>query len=185
MARDLPGRKRSTPRRPQRNVIVVSIITIIILGTFVYLLYVDSNPPAHLVLNWTFHLAILDAATGKNITIPANIGVSGGIWLNHTLDSYGPPGYAPLSTRDTSGTIHVQSVAPRLFVLGEFFSIWGQVYNRTCVGYGLATYCSSAAPPVLSNGNTEYCVAYNIPPTERDKTWIIIINTTLGKANGC
>ncbi len=151
---------------------------------FVYLFYVDANPPAHLVIDWRFHLAILDAAAQKNVTIPAGIGVSSNLWFNHTLDGYGPSGYAPLSTRDTSGTIYVQSVAPRLFLLSEFFSIWGQPYSKTCVGYGSGAYCNSTYPPVASNGKNEYCLSHDVPPIDNGLTWIIIFNTSAGSGSG-
>jgi hypothetical protein len=186
MVQGLPRKKRSSTNRSQRPVITVVIISVILLGAFVYLYWADANPTAHLVIDFRFHLTITNAATNKNITIPAQIGVSGGIWLNHTLDGYGQPGYAPLSTRDTSGTLYVQSVAPRLFLLSEFFSIWGQAYNATCVGYGSgAPYCSSAQPPIISNGNAEYCLSYDTPPTENGKSWDIVFNTALGAGLGC
>ncbi len=167
---------------------MISVCSLIIIGAFLYLFYLDANPPAHLVFDWRFHFAIFDASTGKNLTIPADIGVAGGIWLNHTLDGFGPPGYAPLSTRDTSGTIYVQAVSPRLFVLSDFFSIWGQVYNKNCVGYGSGTYCDPVKLPVASNGANEYCLAYSVPPTDRDKDWVIIINSGIaetGTVKGC
>ena len=158
---------------------VAAIISLIIIGTFVYLFYIDAHPGVRLSVDWRFHIAIEDASTRQNITIPQNIGVYGGIWLNHTLDRYGPPGYAPLSTRDTSGTIYVQSVVPRLFVLSEFFSIWGQAYNHTCVGYGYNYYCSSSQPPLISNNVHEYCLSYQVPPIDNTKSWLIIFNTSL------
>lgn len=174
------GRRRLKTKRPQRTALVISICSLIVIGAFLYVFYIDANPGVHLVLDWRFHLVIHNAATKENLTIPANIGVANGIWLNHTFDQYGPPGYAPLSTRDTSGTVYVQSMVPRLYVLSDFFSIWGQVYNRTCVGIGSGPpYCSSAKPPVASNGVHEYYLAYCAPPMDREKSWEIIINTAV------
>ena len=142
----------------------------------------DNSPqqvPINAVVPMSF--AIYDAQAQQNITIPANIGVTGGIWMNHTLDAYGPPGYAPLSTRDTSGTIVVQfyGLKPGLapFYLSDFFAIWGQTYNSTCVGYGSGTYCNSNFPPVISNGFTEYCLSSVIPPIDNGKSWVIVINS--------
>jgi len=174
-------------KRPQTTALAITIFSIMIIGTFVYLYYADANPGVHLVIDWRFHVTIYDGAINKNLTIPANIGVANGIWLNHTLDRFGPPGYAPLSTRDTSGTIYVQSIVPRLFVLSDFFSIWGQMYNKTCVGYGSSSpYCSSANPPFASNGSHEYCLAYSVPPIDNGKVWEILIRSQLpGGATGC
>ncbi len=166
-------------RQSQRTAIVAALSVLLIIGAFLYIYYIDANPASTLPVDWRFHIAIYDAVAQVNITIPAGIGVAGGIWMNHTLDRYGPAGYAPLSTRDTSGTIYVQSVAPRLFVLSEFFSIWGQSYNRTCVGYGYGTYCNSNNPPAISNGNHEYCLSYAVPPIDNGKDWIIIIKSGL------
>ena len=174
-------------KNSQTTALVITIFSLIIIGTFVYLYYADANPGVHLVIDWRFHVTIYDGALNQNLTIPANIGVTNGIWLNHTLDGFGPPGFAPLSTRDTSGTIYVQSVAPRLFVLSDFFSIWGQIYNKTCVGVGSGSpYCSSTEPPIASNGTHEYCLAYSVPPIDNGKVWEILIHTTLsGTATGC
>lgn len=174
-------------RRPQRTALVITIFSLVIIGTFVYLYYADANPGVHLVIDWRFHVTIYDGGINQNLTIPANIGVANGIWLNHTLDRFGPPGYAPLSTRDTSGTIYVQSIAPRLFVLSDFFSIWGQIYNKTCVGYGSSSpYCSSTNPPFASNGSHEYCLSYAVPPIDNGKEWEILIRSGLpGQATGC
>jgi hypothetical protein len=162
--------------RSQRVTLIASICVLLIIGTFAYLYYLDAHPEARLSMDWRFHIAILNGQTGKNLTIPANIGVSGGTWLNHTLDAFGPLGHAPLSTRDTSGTIYVQSRAPRLFVLSEFFAIWGKTYNSTCVGFDQGMYCSSAHPPLISNNVHEYCLSYKVPPMDNGKDWLIIIN---------
>ena len=174
-----------TGQQSQLTVLAVLILSLIIIGAFVYLYYTDANPGVHLVLDWRFHITIDNFAAHQNLTIPANIGVAGGIWMNHTLDGYGPPGYAPLSTRDTTGTIYIQAVAPRLFLLSEFFSIWGKYYNSTCVGFDGGYYCSSTRPPALSNGNSEYCLSQTTPPIDNGLSWIIIIDSDVGRGIGC
>jgi hypothetical protein len=95
-----------------------------------------------------------DRPPGTNNTLPSGIGTPGGIRsLNHTLDSLGPPGYAPLSTRDASGTIWIQSNQLGIFTFGDFFNIWGQTFNRTCVSLPnlsqIGTYCTAPAEPVV------------------------------------
>ncbi|HKZ60268.1 MAG TPA: hypothetical protein VJ547_10565 [Candidatus Thermoplasmatota archaeon] len=66
------------------------------------------------------------------VEVPANIGVEGGYYVDHTLDQYldlreGQQGkLAPLHTHDVSGYIHVEARVTRAFTLGEFFDIWDQ-----------------------------------------------------------
>lgn len=57
--------------------------------------------------------------------IPANIGIDRSLWNEHSLDSNGMQGMAPLHTHDTSGTIHVESNEQREFPLGQYLDIWG------------------------------------------------------------
>ncbi len=144
-------------------------------GSFLYLFYLDVHD-TRLEIDWRVHLYIFNAITGQNVTIPAGIGVAGAnLWYNHTWDAWGPPGYAPLSTRDNTGTIYIQSVAPQVFVLGNFFDIWGQVLNQTCVGFGTGSYCGGNGnpDPFLSNGSSEYCLQW-YTPLDNGKTWIIV-----------
>src|SRR5213593_2225141 len=101
-------------RTNQRAKIAVLIITLIVAGGFVYLYWDQSTPK--LSIDWRAKLAIFDARTGRNLTIPTGIGVPGGIWMNHTFDAYAGTGYALLSTRDPSAqdgtaTIYIQAVA--------------------------------------------------------------------------
>ena len=63
------------------------------------------------------HLTIL--VDGQRQTIPADIGIS--------LGQYGA---LPLHTHDTSGTIHVETTVPYIFRLKDFFTVWGQTFNR-------------------------------------------------------
>lgn len=95
------------------------------------------------------YLTIHDAKTDLNLTIPANIGVPGGIWTNHTLDFLSPNGYAPISTRDTSGTLYIQTKYVALFRFSDFFNIWGQPFNKDCVW----TYCATPAELVVYDSN--------------------------------
>lgn len=91
---------------------------------------------------------------GGNYTLPPNIGTPGGIRSsNRSLDGLGPPGYAPLSTRDSTGTIWIQSNQFGIFTFGDFFNIWGQTFNRTCVSVPnlsqIGSYCTTPAEPVV------------------------------------
>jgi hypothetical protein len=72
---------------------------------------------------------------GAPFTIPSGIGVSQTLWRDHSLDSFGVSGYSPLTTRDISGIIYVESNAVRNFTLYEFLAVWGKtVDNAQVVG---------------------------------------------------
>ncbi len=128
--------------------LVVGIVSIIIIVTALFFVYGPYGKNDTVLINWQMKLTIHDTNTKSNLTIPANIGVQGyGLWNDHRFDSLGPPGYAPLSTRDTSGTIYISfyaspSTCCPFFTFGDFFSIWGQTLNGSCVGTGeRGTYC--------------------------------------------
>ncbi len=76
-------------------------------------------------------LAIL--IRGATETLPANIGIDRALWRDHSLDRYGVNGLSPLLTRDSSGTIHVESNAVRDFTLNEFLAVLGESIDYTQV----------------------------------------------------
>src|SRR5947208_9671758 len=63
---------------------------------------------------------------GASETVPANIGIDRDLWRDHSLARFGVNGLSPLLTRDSSGTIHVESNTVRDFTLYEFLSVWGE-----------------------------------------------------------
>lgn len=64
---------------------------------------------------------------GKQIAIPADIGINS------------PAEFiSPLHTHDPSGIIHVESPTVETFTLGQFFDIWGVKFTSECLG----DYCS-------------------------------------------
>ncbi|TMI12587.1 hypothetical protein E6H35_09275 [Candidatus Bathyarchaeota archaeon] len=179
MTRDFKERK---PRglRDARVRLAVAIIALTIAGVFFFLEYLPSNQySGGLVIDWRVKLHILDVRYMTNSTPPAGIGVPGGrYWYNHTYDSVngvwvGSPGYAPLNTRDDSGTIYVQSThccPAYIFTLGYFFSEWGKPLSKSCV----LSYCTSPGETIVydndSNGmystpdRVIYAAGNNIPP---------------------
>jgi len=78
---------------------------------------------------------------GQQATIPANVGIDPKLWKDRTLERYGMPMpemkempyMSPIHTHDTSGTLHLESTANRIYTLGDFFDIWGVRFNATCV----------------------------------------------------
>src|SRR3989442_1169825 len=63
---------------------------------------------------------------GASETLPANIGIDRDLWRIHSLDRYGVNGLSPLLTRDSSGTIHIESNTVRNFTLHELLAVWGE-----------------------------------------------------------
>src|SRR6266571_6535318 len=63
---------------------------------------------------------------GVSSTVPSGIGINQNLWRNHSLDRYGVAGHSPLTTHDTSGTIHVDSNTVRNFTLQDFLGVWGE-----------------------------------------------------------
>ena len=56
-------------------------------------------------------------ADGKNIEIPANVGVTSAC-------------LHPLHTHDATGRIHVESPEKRDFSLADFFAVWGKAFSK-------------------------------------------------------
>jgi len=78
---------------------------------------------------------------GKQVAIPTNIGIDPNLWKDRSLERYGMPmpemkempHMSPLHTHDTSGLIHLESTANRIYNLGDLFDVWGVQFNETCI----------------------------------------------------
>jgi hypothetical protein len=95
---------------------------------------------------------------GASETLPANIGIDRDLWRDRVLDRYGVNGLSPLLTRDSSGTIHVESNAVREFTLHEFLAVWGEPTDYTQVagnplqpGESACVYVNGQSMPVSSD----------------------------------
>ncbi|HEY6117050.1 MAG TPA: hypothetical protein VI172_13945 [Candidatus Dormibacteraeota bacterium] len=73
-----------------------------------------------------FHVHIAIYADGKQVTVPAGLGV-GRPWGEN------PPGFiatggcfAWIHTHDTTGVVHVFTQIGKSYTLGQVFSVWGQ-----------------------------------------------------------
>lgn len=73
------------------------------------------------------HAALRVYVNGKQITVPANIGID-------------PQGQflAPLHTHDTSGVVHMEASQPYPFKLAQFFTVWGVKFSNTQLGGNIA-----------------------------------------------
>jgi hypothetical protein len=70
---------------------------------------------------------------GTPFTVPSGIGINASLWRDHSLDSYGVSSRSPLTTRDTSGIIFLDSNTVRNFTLMEFLAVWGQTVDNSQV----------------------------------------------------
>jgi hypothetical protein len=66
---------------------------------------------------------------GVPSTVPSGIGINQSLWTNHSLDRYGVAAHSPLTTRDPSGTIYVDSNTVRTFTLQDFLGVWGETVD--------------------------------------------------------
>jgi hypothetical protein len=163
--------KTVAPEKKRRSYtpIVVGLCVLAIIGAVTYALVNYDQPysPPSVKLNWRLKITFADAKTGRNTTLPVGIGHLPGVyWVNHTLDHYGNPGYAPLFTQDSTSTVYLQTNTgldptgfPLSFSFKDFFNIWGATINRNCVALSLTyTYCVTPTDPVVydTNNNGAY-----------------------------
>jgi hypothetical protein len=149
------GTDRRSPRNRGHRTLLVTLVVLTIIAAisaFQLLPYVSNSG---IVQHWKLTLTFHNSRTNQNLTLPIDIGVQGGIWMNHTLDFLGRPGYAPISTRDNSDTIYVETNRLAVLTFGDFFNIWGEPFNGTCAWF----YC--AAPAELVVNDTDGSNLYN------------------------
>ena len=142
------GSSKARAQRKSHTTLVVGLIVLVAVGALVAFEFFPYGN--NIVQHWRLKITFHDVRTGSNSTPPANIGVSGGIWMNHTLDPFGPTGFSPISTRDSSGTIYIESNYPAVFTFGDFFNIWGEPFNSSCAWY----YCAAPVEPVVYDTNS-------------------------------
>lgn len=110
-----------------------------------------------------FHPRLAVFVAGRQVEVPANIGIS-------TAEQK----MAALHTHDASGTIHVESPQVRDYTLGEFFDVWGVRFTQRCLGgycagngKHLRVFADGAAVASLRalklRDNQQILVAYGTP----------------------
>ncbi len=185
--------RNNAPRRAyQKPAVLLSVL--IIVGVVFFMLYESQAPQGYgqIVINWRLTIIIHDVRTAHNYTLPI-IGAAGGLWVNHTLDQYGPDGYAPVSVRDASGTVLIQSRIVSLcqaicpYTFNDLFNIAGLKFNRQCVPDGRnGEYCSgpSTPPPLMVdispvNGNPDKsCFIDGRLGLSNGKVWLITLGVS-------
>src|SRR3989442_4793091 len=119
------ARSKRARNYAQRKLLFYGLLaTCIILISTVAALVVSENT-VRLHIQPQFSVLIL----GIPSTVPSGIGIEESLWRDHSLDQYGVAGHSPLTTRDTSGTIHVDSNKVRNFTLQEFLRVWGKTVD--------------------------------------------------------
>lgn len=81
------------------------------------------NLPAGMDGAYHVHAALRVYVNGKQIPVPANIGIEPEA-----------TSLASLHTHDASGVIHIESSEKYPFTLGQFFTIWGVKFTSTQLG---------------------------------------------------
>jgi hypothetical protein len=123
--------RRSRDRHWRRLLFYGLLVTCIILVSTVAALVISEN-----TVRVQVQSQLLILIQGVPFTVPSGIGVNQSLWRDHSLDQFGVAGHSPLTTRDTSGTIHVESNAVRNFTLQQFLRVWGEtVDSNQVVGY--------------------------------------------------
>lgn len=122
-------RKERAMWRKRTKKILAGSFLVLGLGAFIgWLATRPSLPPKvaditktcvqHGRLGMHIHPVLRIVVNGKDITIPANIGIPSSSCMR------------PVHTHDETGTLHIESKEVRDFQLKEFFAVWGKPFNR-------------------------------------------------------
>ncbi|HZY93298.1 MAG TPA: hypothetical protein VFE98_00340 [Candidatus Bathyarchaeia archaeon] len=113
-----------------RRMIIVGILLAVALGGTIVAAtdYVNAN-----TVRQSLRLEISARIYGLNVTIPKDIGINSQLWQNHMLDRYGVHGMSPIHTRDTTGSVEIESNAVRDYYFHDFLAVWGQTVNSEVV----------------------------------------------------
>ena len=156
-----PGPRRTHAKsQTQRTILVSTIVVVIILLLLLFTYFPNIFPQnTSIIQRWKLTLIFHDSKTETNSTLPYGIGILPALWVNHTLDRFGPPGYAPINTQDNTGTIYIEANHLAIFTFGDLFNIWGKPFNATCV----ADYCAAPAELVVYDSDNSH--AYSVVDT--------------------
>jgi hypothetical protein len=120
--------KRARIRKPRR------ILFYALIGISIILVSVAVAEVASVnTIRMHIHPQLSILIRGASKSVPADIGIARDLWRDHSLDRYGVNGLSPILTRNSSGTIHVESNTVREFTLYEFLAVWGESIDYTQV----------------------------------------------------
>ena len=116
-------------RSKKPKLVAIGIGIAIIAGVAIFMSYSQSKSTTSVPIDsmgmMHLHTHLTLVFDGKEAPVPAQIGIDQTLWDDHSIDSYGMTGMAPLHTHDTSGTIHVESYKIKDYYLGQLLVIWG------------------------------------------------------------
>jgi len=126
----VPKSGKSVPIKKIRN----WAIFILIIGFAIWAIYAlmtgpnsfdtlsasEINIGSHKNIALHIHSDLEIKINNQSFPIPANIGIQTGIMR-------------PLHTHDATGEIHIEGPYARDFKIGEFFDVWGETFNSSCI----------------------------------------------------
>jgi len=101
---------------------------------------------------------------GEQYVIPANIGAS-------------RQAIRVIHTHEPDGTLHVESPYPHQFVLADFFTIWGERFDKTCI----FNYCIDEEHELLVFVNGGQSDLYENTPLREDDEIKIVYRKSIGE----
>ena len=102
---------------------------------------IDVGGDANVVMH--IHPILTIMINEEQIIIPAGVGLDDGIMR-------------PLHIHDGSGKIHVESACVRDYTIKEFFDVWGQTLNESCI----LSYCEDETHTLTMYVNGVESTAY-------------------------
>lgn len=138
-------------------IVIGALVVVVGIGILVVKIFPGSSPSERsnrevalgcttdMATQFHIHPHLRIVKSGKDIIIPANIGIKPGC-MN------------ALHTHDTSGTIHVESPQKRDFALGDFFAVW----NKSLEDFGTTT-------PRMTVNDAENTELLDYPMKDKDK----------------
>lgn len=82
---------------------------------------IETNIGGHQNLQQHIHSDLIITIHGEKQVIPANIGIGANLMR-------------PTHTHDSTGKIHIEGpCASREYTLGEFFDVWGERFDNSCI----------------------------------------------------
>lgn len=126
---DQKPKSKSKSGKKIKGYIAAGVIAAIVIGIILVMEMksnqLEKSQSNNDVMVMHIHQQVSLMIDGKPTVVPANIGMDQTIWSNHSLDSYGMTGMAPMHTHKDDGVIHVESKVKRDYTVGEFLDIWG------------------------------------------------------------
>ena len=140
------GARFTRRKSRKRKILLYALVMLAVVLTSVLVARVISANVVRLSIRPQLSVLI----EGAPFTIPSGIGINQTLWKDHSLDNFGVSGHSPLTTRDTSGVIFLESNTILNFTLYEFLAVWGEKIDASQVVGNSVPSGSSACMTVNS-----------------------------------